>query len=116
MANPNVINNPTVVQGILVEDRLISGNNDYAVPTGHAWTLKSMTLANTSSGPVTIIGSATKFGSPARVFLPAEVITAGAVLVLDPALLAMLPEAATLRFNSSTADAVDVLITGVDAS
>lgn len=116
MANPNVINNPTVVQGFLVEDRLISGNNDYVVPTGHAWTLKSMTLANTSGAGVTVTGSAIKSGSQARVFLPGEVIAAGDVLALDPALVAMLPEAATLRFNSSAADAVDVLITGVDAS
>lgn len=116
MANPNVINNPTVVQGILVETRLASGNNDSVVPTGHAWTLKSITLANTSGGPVTVTGSAIKSGSVARVFLPAVVIAAGDVLVLGPAFVAMLPEAGTLRFNSSTADAVDVLITGVDAA
>lgn len=115
MANPNVIATAAVTQDIFVAAQLASGNNDYVVPTGKAWTIKSITLCNTSGADVTLNLSVIKSGGTARKIAHNEVLAAGDTLVLDSTFLAMLPEAATLRINSTAATAVDVVITGVVA-
>ena len=116
MANPNVIATAAVTQDILVDAQLASGNNDYVVPTGRAWTIKSITLCNTSGAAVTLNLSVIKTGGTARKIVHNEALAAGDTLALDTLVLAMLPEAATLRINASAGTAVDVLITGVIAA
>lgn len=117
MANPDILVAATVRQDILVEAQLASGNNDFVVPTGHAWTIRSFLMCNVSGAPVTVTVSVLKSGGTARTVVPAEVIAAGDGLAIDAQLLvATLPEQATLRINSTAATAVDVLLTGMDTT
>lgn len=115
MATPNLVNCASIVPATLAADQLDSGDNDYTVPTNHAWFPLSLTLANVGEDPVTITGSVVE-ATVERTFLPAEVIAAGDVLVVDPTLISTLPEAAVLRINADTSASVDVLLKGLDAS
>lgn len=116
MANPDILDNGSVTQDILVDAQLASGDNDYIVPPGRAWTIRSVTLCNTSGNTVTLNLSVIRSGGTARKIVHNETIAGGDTLALDTLVLAMLPEGATLRVNSTAATAVDVLITGVVAA
>jgi hypothetical protein len=117
MANPNVITAASATLDILVESQLASGNNDFTVPSGKAWTLDSITLTNTSGSVVSVTLSVIKSGSSARRIVPTTALAAaggtGDSLVIDPIVLRRLPEAAVLRINATAGTAVDVLVTGV---
>lgn len=113
MANPNVLAATSITEDILAEAQLISGNNDFVVPTGKAWTVKSIALTNVSGAAVTATVSVIKSGSSARVVVPTQTIAAGDGLVIDPTVVAVLPEAATLRINASAGTAIDAVVTGV---
>lgn len=113
MANPNLLASTSLTHDILVESQLASGNNDFTVPTGKSWTLKSITVCNVSGSSVTLNVSVIKSGGTARKVLHNSSIVAGDTVVIDQGMLAVFPEAAVLRFNSSAATALDVVITGV---
>ncbi len=113
MANPNALSATSITVDTLVDAQLASGDNNFAVPTGKAWTVKSITLCNVSGASVTLNLSVIRSGGTARKVAHNEALDPGNTLVLDSAFLAYLPEAATLRINSSAATAVDVVITGV---
>jgi hypothetical protein len=114
MATPNIIEATALTPAVLVQAQLASGNNDYAVPANRAWLVKSFTLTNVSAASVTVdVLVIPTSGGTARAVLDDHVLAVNTVLVLDPAFVAMLPEAATLRITSTAATAVDVLITGV---
>lgn len=113
MANPNLLSSTSITQDVLVESQLASGNNDFTVPSGKAWTVKSFVACNVSGSAVTLNVSAIKSGGTARKMLHNTSLAAGDSLVIDPGLLSMLPEAATLRINSSAATSIDVVVTGV---
>lgn len=113
MANPNLLSNTTVTQDLLVEAQLASGNNDYAVPASTSWSPRSITVCNVSGASVTLNVSVIKSAGTARKVLHNLVIAAGDTLVVGPDTIAYLPEAATLRLNSSAATSLDVLVTGL---
>lgn len=113
MSNPNLLVTTSVTQDILAEAQLSSGNNDFTVPTGKTWTIKSISLVNVSGSTVTVTISAIKSGGTARVIVPAQPIPAGVGVVVATSTVGVLPEAATLRINSSAATAIDTFVTGV---
>jgi hypothetical protein len=113
MANPNLLVSTSVTQDILAEAQLASGNNDYAVPTGKSWTIKSINCCNVSGSTVTLNFYVIKSGGTARQITKSVSLVAADTYVLDPNVVAMLPEGATLRINSSAATAVDLMVTGV---
>jgi hypothetical protein len=113
LANPNLLSNTTSTLAVLIEAQLASGNNDFTVPTGAAWTLRSLTVCNVSGSPVTLNVSVIKSGGTARKVLHNQVVAAGDTLVPGGDMLAMLPEAAVLRLNASAGTALDVLATGL---
>jgi hypothetical protein len=112
VANPNLLSSLTLTQEILVESQLASGNNDFTVPTGRAWTIKSFVACNVSGTTVTLNAWVIKTGGTARKIMHNLAVNSGDTAVIDPDILAMLPESATLRLNSSAATALDVTITG----
>lgn len=113
MANPNLLVSTSVTQDILAEAQLASGNNDFAVPTGKSWTVRSVCTCNTSGSPVTLNFYVIKSGGTARQITKSVSVDAGDTYVLDPDVVAVLPEAATLRINASAGTAVDLMVTGV---
>lgn len=113
MANPNLLSNTSVTQNIVADAQLASGNNDFTVPTGQSWTIKSFTVCNVSGASVTLNAWVIRTGSTARKILQGVPVAAGDTIVVDPDLVAVLPEAAVLRLNSSAATALDVVVTGV---
>jgi hypothetical protein len=113
MSNPNLLVSTSVTQDILAEAQLASGNNDYAVPSGKTWTVKSVCTCNTSGSSVTLNFYVIKSGGTARRLVKDAVVVAGDTYVLDPDVVAMLPEGATLRINASAGTAVDLMVTGL---
>lgn len=113
MANPNLLSNPTSTLDVLVEAQLASGANDYTVPSSTAWTIRSLAVCNISGGAVTLNISVVKSGGTARKVLHNTSVAAGDTLVVGRDLIGFLPELATLRLDSNTASALDVLITGL---
>jgi hypothetical protein len=113
MANPNLLLATTVTQDILAEAQLSSGNNDFTVPSGKSWMIKSFSMTNTSGSAVSVTVSAIKTGGTARVVIPVQTVDAGVGVVVDPTVLALLPEAATLRVNASAGSAINLFVTGV---
>lgn len=113
MANPNLLTTSSVTQDILAEAQLSSGNNDFTVPSGKAWNVHSATLCNVSASTVTVNLYVIKSGGTARRFVKDKSLAPNESLVVDPGMIAMLPEAATLRINASAGSAVDVMVTGV---
>lgn len=116
MANPNLLSSSSITQEILVDSQLASGNNDFTVPTGRSWTIKSFVVCNVAGSTVTLNAWVIRSGSTARKILQAVSIVAGDSVVFDPDMVGVLPEAAVLRLNSSAAAALDVTITGVVAA
>lgn len=116
MANPNLLSNTTGSLNILVDAQLASGNNDYVVPTGTSWALRSLTVCNVTASAVTLNASVIKTGGTARKVLHNQVIAAGDTLVIGGDVIAVLPEAATLRLNSSAGTSLDVVATGVTST
>lgn len=113
MSNPNLLAPTSVTQDILAEAQLSSGNNDYTVPTGKSWTVRSIAMCNTSGSSVTLNVYAIKTGGTARQLVKSRALAAGDSLILGADLISMLPEAATLRVNASAGTAVDLFVTGV---
>lgn len=113
MANPNLLANTTSTLDILVESQLASGNNDYSVPSGSAWAIRSLSVCNTSVSAVTLNISVIKSGGSARKVVHNTSVAAGDTLVVGRDLVASLPEGATLRLNASAGTALDALVTGV---
>jgi hypothetical protein len=115
VATPSMLALTSLTPAILANAQLSSGNNDFTVGASNAWVIKSFTVSNVSGASVTVTGSVIPSGGSARVVF-AESIAAGGSLVLDPAVLAMLPAAAVLRLNASAGTAIDTVITGVLAA
>jgi hypothetical protein len=113
MAVPDLLDNGSVTQNILVQAQLASGDNNYQVPADRAWSVRSFVLCNTSAASVTVSVLVVPNGGTARTIVSDYVLAADETLIFDPSLVAMLPELATLRINSSAATSVDVLATGV---
>ena len=113
MANPNLLSNTTSTLDVLVESQLSSGNNDFTVPSGTAWAIRSLSVCNVSGSAVTLNISVIKSGGTARKVVHNTSVAAGDTLVVGRDLVASLPEAAVLRLNAGTGSALDVLVTGV---
>ena len=116
MANPDLLDNGSVTQAILVNAQLASGTNNFQVPANQAWALRSFSLCNISGASVTVSVLVVPNGGTARAVVSDQVLAADDTVIFDPALVAMLPELATLRIVSSAGTAVDVLVTGVVAA
>lgn len=116
MANPDLLSSTLVTQEMLVDTQLASGNNDFTVPTGVSWTIKSATLCNTSGSAVTLNAWMIKFSGTARKFLSDAVVAAGDTLTLSADVLSLLPEAAVLRVNAGTGSVVDLIVSGISTS
>lgn len=116
MSNPDVLDSTSITQEILVNAQLAVGTNNYAVPLGKAWTIRSFTVCNTSASAVTVSVQVVPSAGTARTVVSDLAVAADGTVIFDPALVAMLPELATLRIISSAATAVDVLVTGVVAA
>jgi hypothetical protein len=113
VANPNLLSNTTITQDVLIEAQLVSGNNDFAVPTGQSWRLQSLTVCNVSGSTVTLNVFVIKSGGTARKVVSAQSVAANETVAIGRDIVSVLPEAATLRLNSSAATALDVVATGV---
>jgi hypothetical protein len=113
LANPNLLSNTSSTLDVIVQAQLASGDNNFTVPTGASWTLRSLSVCNISGSPVTLNASVIKSGGTARKFLHNQVVAAGETLVVGSDVVAVLPEAAVLRLNSSAATSLDVLATGL---
>jgi hypothetical protein len=116
VANPNLLSSTSITQDILVEAQLASGDNDFTVPSGKAWTVKSWVVCNVSAFAVTLNVFTIKSGATARKTIHNLSVPAGDTAVIEPGMVAVLPEGAVLRLNSSAATALDVTITGVVAA
>jgi len=116
MAVPDLLDNGSITQNILVAARLAVGVNDFTVPAGRAWAIRSFVLCNTSTSAVTVNVAVVPAAGTARTVVSGYDLAADETLIFDPTLVAMLPEAAVLRVTSGTADAVDVVVTGVVAA
>lgn len=113
MANPNLIAATGAALNILAEAQLSSGDNDFVVPSGTAWILRSFIITNVSANSVTLSVLVIKSGGTARAILSSQPITAGDGYIIGTDMLGGLPEGATLRLNASAGSALDVLITGL---
>ena len=112
MANPNLLGNASITQDVLVEAQLASGDNDFTVPAGKSWQVRSFTVTNVTGSSVTLNASVIKSGGTARKVAHNLPVVAGETITLER-LVAVLPEAAVLRLNSGAATSLDVVITGV---
>ena len=115
MANPNLLANTSSVLELLAEGQLAAGDNNYTVPASTSWLIKSMTLCNVSGSSVTVNISVIRSGA-ARKVVHNLALASGDTAVTGTELVAVLPEAATLRVNSSASAAVDIVVSGVVSS
>lgn len=121
MANPNLTAVTAAVADVPIEAQLVSGDNDFTVPTGKAWKLESLTLCNTTTAGVLVSVSVRKAsGGTFRKVVDGYTLVSKAVgdgtnsLSLDAGkhIPRLLPEGAVVRINAGTGTAVDVLGTG----
>lgn len=116
MANPNLITNPATRLALIVDAQLAAGPSNFTVPLDTSWTVKSVTLHNTSVAAVRVQGWVVgTVGGTARQWLDLT-IAGSATLAVPSEMLAMLPEEATLRLTPAVGGVIDVLISGVVTS
>jgi hypothetical protein len=113
VANPNLLSNTAATSDILVESQLASGDNNFAVPSGTMWRIRSFSVCNVSVSSVTLNVSVIKSGGTARKILHNQAIASGDTVTFGADVIAVLPELATLRLNSSAATSLDVMVTGM---